>query len=132
METGEVKFHIVERSSTEVFGIYPKIKQDILDGVKIKNIREKYDIPTGQWAKFRKKLIEDGIIKSREQSRKDSKFYYYNSHDNRYFVVKTINKKKVWFGKYVREEDAINVVAKLKEYGWDKSKMPRILRELGI
>lgn len=132
MGTGEVNFTVVERSSTEIFELYDKIKQDVIDGLKIKDICEKYKITDSRWLKFRKQLIKDGLIESSSKSRKNGKFYYYNKQAKKYFVVKSINKKKIWFGAYKREEDAKSVVEKLKECDWDKSQMPKILEELGI
>lgn len=58
--------------------------------------------------------------------------YIYMSPKGNFYISKKINQKDVNFGTYDFEEDAKVIVEKLKDYGWNKDKLPRIWHETGI
>lgn len=58
--------------------------------------------------------------------------YIYMSPKGNFYISKKINQKDVNFGTYDSEEHAEVIVEKLKGYGWNKDKLPRIWRETGI
>ena len=58
--------------------------------------------------------------------------YIYMSPKGNFYISKKINQKDVNFGTYDFEEDAKVIVEKLKDYGWNKDKLPRIWYETGI
>ena len=48
-------FNIIESDWTkEFYSTYNRIKQDILNGVKVKEIKNKYELSDGKWGAYRK------------------------------------------------------------------------------
>ncbi|MBP5422131.1 MAG: hypothetical protein J6Y78_06810 [Paludibacteraceae bacterium] len=57
---------------------------------------------------------------------------YYYKHQGRFIVRRMVNGKHRYIGCFGDEETAQKVVAKMYEYGWDKSQLPKVFRELNI
>lgn len=127
-----MNFNIVEQKSSDFFEMYETIKKDVLDGVFVSEIREKYNLGNGQWLKFRKKLVEEGLIQSQQDRIDNAKYYYFNKSKKVFCVKRRINRKHIEFFWSKSEKECQMVVDKLHEYGWDKSNMPRIKKELGL
>lgn len=127
-----MNFNIVEQKSSDFFEVYETIKKDVLDGVLVSEIREKYNLGNGQWLKFRKKLVEEGLIQTQQDRIDNAKYYYFNKSKKVFCVKRRINRKHIEFFWSKSEKECQMVVDKLHEYGWDKSNMPRIKKELGL
>ena len=128
-----MNFRIVEGNSSEEFSeIYPLIRKDVLDGFRISQIKEKYGLGNGQWLKFRKKLVGEGLIQSQQDRIDNAKYYYFNKSKKVFCVKRRINKRHIEFFWSKSEKECQMVVDKLHQYGWDKSNMPRIKEELGL
>lgn len=127
-----MNFNIVEQKSSDFFEVYETIKKDVLDGVLVSEIREKYNLGNGQWLKFRKKLVEEGLIQTQQDRIDNAKYYYFNKSKKVFCVKRRINRKHIEFFWSKSEKECQMVVDKLHEYGWDKSNMPRIKEELGL
>ena len=122
---------IIEQSSNDFFEIYEKVKSDLINGSLVKDVRAKYNISEGRWLKFRKSLIEEGIIKSEKQRIADATYTY--SKAGKWYVRKRINTTEVYFGcDYKTKSDGMMVVERLKRCGWDKSQLQSIREELGV
>lgn len=127
-----MNFNIVEQKSSDFFEVYETIKKDVLDGVLVSEIREKYNLGNGQWLKFRKKLVEEGLIQTQQDRIDNAKYYYFNKSKKVFCVKRRINRKHIEFFWSKSEKECQMVVDKLHQYGWDKSNMPRIKKELGL
>lgn len=122
-----VNFNIIERSSTQIFNdIYPKIVNDISNGVKIIDIKKKYQLNDTNWVKYRKELLKDGIL----SNEKKPKYYHYNQGTKRYVVSKRIDGRNTYFFSSLNEQDAQIVAEKLQRCDWDKTKLPKIVESL--
>ena len=131
MARKEVRFNIVESRSAEHFNnIYEKVKEDIQNGMLVKDIMAKHNIGNGRWIKFRKQLIADGLLTSTQQRFDRAKYYYYNKHNDAFQVVRTIDHRKTHFTCCKTEDDAKYIVKRLNELGWDKKNIPKIKGEI--
>lgn len=118
-------FNIIESDWTKDFySTYKHIKQDIKNGVKIKDIKKKYGLSDGGWRAYRKELILDGIIKSRETERKEAK--YYTAYNNKFHVQKIIHRKKYHIGTFNTEHQAKLCVKLMQECNWDISQIEQV------
>ena len=118
-------FKIIESDWTkEFYSIYENVKQDILNGVKVKDIKVKYEISNGGWGSYRKELIKDGILKSTKQKQKESKYYTY--YRNRFHVQKVINMKKYHIGTFKTEAQAKLCVRLMQDCDWDVNHIEQV------
>ena len=126
-----MSFNIVETSSTLEFETYyPQIRQDVLNGMKIKDVMAKHDLTQGKWIKYRRELMNEGIIKRRKNVLREAKHYYFHSKSNKWVVQKQMNGKKIFFGKYDTEETAQRIVKELKQCDWDKNQLQEIQKRI--
>lgn len=122
-----MNFNIVESDyTTEFYSIYNKIKKDLADGLKVKDIKKKYNLSDGSWRKYYKELVADGIFKPRKKTVKEAKFYTYNN--GRYHCQKFINGKKYHIGTFKCKNDAELAVKLMKECNWDINKIKEVRR----
>lgn len=121
-----MKFNLVEGCSNDFFDTYQKIKSDVLKGRLIKDIKSDYKIGSGEWLKYRKQLISDGVIEPLASRRSNGKFYYYHKGSDYWCVYKTVDGKKEFFGHYETEETAQKIVNELKKCNWDKTQLSKI------
>ena len=105
--------------TNDFYTLYPQVKQDYINGMKVKNIRNKYNLTEGQWIAFRKELTNDGVIKPKQSPR----YYTYDKRKDRYIVQRHINGKTVRYDEYKTEKEAQQCIELLKEYHWDKSRV---------
>lgn len=118
-------FNIIEGNSTLEFETnYPKIRQDVVNGMLIKDVMAKHNLTQGKWIKYRKELIREGIIKKR--TFKEAKFYYYRKDIGKYIVMKVVDGRKRFFGRYDSEKDAQKIVKELKKCNWDRNQLKEI------
>lgn len=129
----KVNFNLVESHCNDSYEIYEPIKKDILDGMKVKDIKEKYNLSDGEWIKFRRELKEEGIRNpSRRKNKGNGKYYYWHKTKERYFVQRRINGKVTFFGMLRTKSECEKFIGKLNKYGWRKSNIPQIKREMGL
>lgn len=122
-------FTIHESNWTEEFySIYEDVKQDILNGMKVKDIQDKYDISGGRWGTYRKELIQDGIIQPRKQGERDCK--YYTHYRNRFHVQKVIDGVKHHVGTFKTEQQAKRCVQLMINCDWDVKQIPKVKEQV--
>ena len=121
-------FNIIESDWTkEFYSTYNRIKQDILNGVKVKEIKNKYELSDGKWGAYRKELIKDGLIKTRKQQKNGK---YYTCYRNRFHVQKVIDYKKYHIGTFETEAQAKLCVKLMQECNWDITKIPAVKQQV--
>ena len=122
-------FQIHESDWTKDFYTnYNQIKQDLSNGMKIKDIRTKYGLTKGKWGTYRKELIQEGLLKPRTKIKEDAKFY--TAYRNRFHVQKIIDGKKYHIGTFRTEAQAKYCVRLMRECDWDLNELPRIKKEI--
>lgn len=117
-------FRIVENSE---FMEKEEFIKDYLDGMTYNELAKKYD---------RNPITVRKMIKSYglplRGNMRVPKNYSYNKSYNLYVVTHRIGDKSHYYGRYTTEEIAKQVVKRLRECDWDKSKLPDIKKELGL
>ena len=103
--------------TTTFYSTYAQIKEDVKNGLKVKEIKQKYGITDGKWISYRNELIQDGIIPKGKG--KKSKPKYYTKVGKKWIVQKTIHGSKRHFGTFYSEVEAQRCVELLKEVDWD-------------
>lgn len=100
----------------------------------VRLIPEKLGITTGEYRRLRKTLLEKGEIKLRRKPNK--KPYSYHRTPKNYSYNRaghgtyTIIKNHVYYGTVKKEDDAVEVVRRLRECNWDKSKFKEIKKQV--
>lgn len=117
-------FRIVENSE---FIEKEEFIKDYLSGMTYNELAKKYDI---NYVTVHKR-IKSYNLPSRGNMRVPRN-YSYNKSYNLYVVTHMIGGKNHYYGRYTTEEIAKQVVKRLREYDWDKSKLPDIKKELGL
>ena len=127
-----MNFNIIEQNWTEEFyKNYPDIKQDLVGGMPIKDIKKKYGLTEGRWLSYRKELINEGVItkkKAKRKGRYTPKNYSYNH--GFYQVQKWKNGGVVHIASFKRECDAQKCVQLMRECNWDLNEISRIKKEI--
>lgn len=117
-------FRIVENSE---FIEKEEFIKDYLDGMTYNELAKKYDINY---------VTVHNRIKSYDLPLRGNmrvpKNYYYSKYYKHYIVSRKIGAKVHYYGSYKTEEIAKQVVKRLREYDWDKSKLPDIKKELEL
>lgn len=117
-------FRIVENSE---FIEKEEFIKDYLGGMTYNELAKKYDINY---------VTVHNRIKSYDLPLRGNmrvpRNYSYNKSYNLYVVTHMIGGKNHYYGRYKTEEIAKQVVKRLREYDWDKSKLPDIKKELGL
>lgn len=117
-------FRIVENSE---FMEKEEFIKDYLNGMTYKDLANKYDINP---ITVRNRIKSYGLPLAK--SIKIPKNYSYNKSYNLYVVTHMIGDKSHYYGRYTTEEIAKQVVKRLRECDWDKSKLSDIKKELGL
>ena len=121
-----MNFRIVESDYTKDFySMYTKIKKDLANGLKVKEIKTKYNLTDGKWRKYQKELVAEGLFKPRKRSQKEAKFYTHN-HGN-YVVQKWKRDTKKHIGTFKCEADAQRCVQLMKDCNWDLEQKTRVV-----
>lgn len=118
-----VNFRIIDGDYYSKYDNFVKLYNDLNYSVfEIKKI-----IGNNAYERCRKEALENGDIQPRlhSQSKKNNnyKYYHYDKDMNKYRVRKVKNGKYMSFGFYDTEEEAKQVVEKLKKVDWDKDKI---------
>lgn len=122
-----MNFRIVESDYTrEFYERYARIKKDLSNGLKVKEIKQKYDLNDGKWRKYQKELVAEGLFEPRARSQKKAKFYTYSN--GRFRSQKVINGRKYHIGTFKCKHDVELAVELMKECGWDLSKLEEVRR----
>lgn len=125
----ELHFRIVESDYTrEFYEMYARIKKDLSNGLKVKEIKQKYDLNDGKWRKYQKELVAEGLFEPRAISQKKAKFYTYTK--GKYRVQKWKRNRKNHIGIFKLEEDAQKCVQLMKECNWDLEQKQRIVNQV--
>ena len=103
--------------TTTFYNTYNQIKEDVKNGLKVKEIKEKNNINNGKWISYRNELVNEGIIPKGQG--KKSKPKYYTRAGKKWIVQKTIHGSKKHFGTFHSEWEAKRCVELLKECDWD-------------
>lgn len=121
-----VNFNIIESDYTSEFNMmYSKIKEELSNGVLVKDIKSKYGITDGAWQKYHRELVADGITKPRKKKMKTAK--YYTIRNGKYIVQKFRKNKKEYIGSFKSEYDAQKCVKLMKKCDWDFSMKDKIV-----
>ena len=103
--------------TTTFYDTYNQIKEDVKNGLKVKEIKEKYNITNGKWISYRNELVNDGIIPKGQGNKRKPK--YYTLAGKKWIVQKTIQGSRKHFGTFHSELEAQRCVELLKECNWD-------------
>lgn len=118
-------FTVVETDWTEEFYTkYNQIKEDYQNGMKVKDIKAKYNLTDGSWQSYRKELINDGFIELKRNCREPK---YYTLHQGRFCVQKVINKRKYHIASFKTEKEAQKCVELMKQCNWNMEKRKEIV-----
>lgn len=121
-----VNFNIIETDSTKEFNeIYSKIKEDLSQGLLVKEIQAKYGLTHGTWRKFYKQLVNDGLKNPRKRSSYSPRYYTINK--GYYIVQKFYGSTKHHIGSFKCEYDAKKCVELMKAYDWDLTMKEKIV-----
>lgn len=124
-----VNFNIIETDSTKEFNeIYSKIKEDLSNGLLIWQIQKKHDLTKGQWRRYYKQLVQDGLKKPRKKGEYTPRYYTINKRH--YVVQKFYGSKKNHIGSFRCEYDAQKCVKLMKECNWDLTKKKEIVEQV--
>ena len=124
-----MEFRIVESDYTkEFYSMYGKIKKDLANGLKVKEIKQRYDLTDGAWRKYQKELVADGLFQPRQRSQKEAKFY--TTNHGRYIVQKWKKDRKKHIGTFKCETDAQKCVQLMKDCNWDLEQKTRIVNQV--
>ena len=61
--------------TTTFYHTYNQIKEDVKNGLKVKEIKEKYNITNGKWISYRNELVNEGIIPKGQGKKSKPKYY---------------------------------------------------------
>lgn len=117
----EVAFRIVEQKQAD----YEEMKQAYLKGVRGVNLRKMFNLGTSSYTRLLRDFRADGIIIPRKGNVKTvnhaPKYYHKHLCKGRHYwtVSRTVNYKKVYFGHYATESEAIQRVKELQENNWE-------------
>ena len=114
MKTEVVNFNLIEGDYNPNFP-YDMVKKAYRDGVPVKEIRKKYGLNNGQWARFLKELKAEGLPLRGDNPR----FYIHDKTRRKYKVERVIAGKRVFFGYFETEEEAQERVEELKANSWN-------------
>ena len=109
---------------------------DLNDGMSAYNLQHKYVLTPRQYRSIMKNIVrKDGF--SRKSTGLSRKKAHKDFHDTYISILKgrkgfIIRKNNVYFGNYETLEIARKVKIKLIEVNWDKSKLNKIRKELGL
>ena len=99
---------------------YEDIKNDYVNGLKGKPLRDKYGITTTKYSKLLKRMEEDGVKTRRKKDKtyRTPTYIHYSRTQNIFKVERFIEGKRVYGGSFKRRIDAELRVKELNENGW--------------
>ena len=101
---------------------------DLYNNTKLKlyEIANHMDISLPLLNRLRKEAEKNGDISRLPQRSEYDYFYKCNDGSGKYVVLKKIDGKMIYFGRYGSEDEAKKIVEELKKVDWDKSQLKRI------
>ena len=133
-----MNFHITQGNTyEELIDPFTRLYNDTSNTVK--DIMTELNITTNQYRRLRKYCIEENLVNRRKkpytkkQTYKTHPRYYSKSRNNGkeyYYVIKTIDGERVYYGCFPNARMAERMVEKLKECSWDKSQVDRLKQEV--
>ena len=117
-------FSIVEQKTRDIDTIYDDFKTDYLNPlITVNEICSKYNLSNSNYKHLRKRVREETGIEIKPNYYHKSGFFdnpnkYIQKQGNRYVIIKTINRKKTYFGGFKRIEDARRKRDELIENNW--------------
>ena len=144
---GQKRFRIVENAQPEYLEKYEEFVELYNDkNITVKDIRKELGFNMAQYNLARQKALSEGLIKNRLTSndkrlgrrkvkkKRNYKHYSHSRSSGKYNVVKRLyeNGKSVtvYCGTYDTEEQAMMVVEKMSNVGWDKKYLNKIREEV--
>lgn len=114
-----MNFRIIENYNEDK--LYEDFKRDFINPeVTQKDIKEKYDMGNGKYAKLRKRVCGELGLK-RKPSKPNIRKHIIKYYD-KWVIRKKIDGDLKYFGTFKNFEDAQKVRDELVKCGWDKSK----------
>ena len=92
--------------------------------ISVRDIKK--EIGGNRYMRYRREAMRKGDIKQRPSNLRfgeNYKYYHFDKHMQMFRVRRVINGKYISYGFYENEDEARDVVDKLKSVGWDKSKL---------
>lgn len=133
-----MKFHITQGNTYEdMIDPFTRLYNDTSNTVK--DIMTELNITTNQYRRLRKYCIEENLINRRKkpytkkQTYKTHPKYYSKSRNNGkeyYFVIKTVDGERVYYGCFPTASMAECMVEKLKACDWDKNRVGELKQEV--
>jgi len=116
-----VTFNIVENDYSSKYDEFVELYNDY--SIDVQKIKQK--IGSNSYLKLRKEALNKGDIKQRPYNikRVNHKHYHFDKSMGKFRVRKVKNGKYMSFGFYDTEREAKQVVERLKEVDWDKTKL---------
>ena len=106
--------------------------KDFVDGVSAKKLKSKYSLSNLSYNKLKKKYClkrTDWEKTSYPYQHKPAKNYSRNNNGG-YNITKYVDGKNTYFCHTDTEEKAVRIVKKLRDCGWDKTELYRVLYEV--
>lgn len=128
-----VNFNIVEGAPNRWEGLIEPFMELYQKGVKIDDIMARLELSQNEYRHLLHYGFDNDLISKRKKSKKrkpkgrQGPFRNYTTTSLGYFKIYY---KRVYYCTVKREEDAIEVVRRLRECNWDKSQVARIKREV--
>ena len=133
-----MKFHITQGNTYEdMIDPFTRLYNDTSNTVK--DIMTELNITTNQYRRLRKYCIEENLVNRRKkpytkkQTYKTHPRYYSKSRNNGkeyYFVIKTVDGERVYYGCFPTASMAECMVEKLKACDWDKNRVGELKQEV--
>lgn len=133
-----MKFHITQGNTYEdMIDPFTRLYNDTSNTVK--DIMTELNITTNQYRRLRKYCIEENLVNRRKkpytkkQTYKTHPKYYSKSRNNGkeyYFVIKTVDGERVYYGCFPTASMAECMVEKLKACDWDKNRVGELKQEV--
>ena len=133
-----MNFHITQGNTyEELIDPFTRLYNDTSNTVK--DIMTELNITTNQYRRLRKYCIEENLINRRKkpytkkQTYKTHPKYYSKSRNNGkeyYFVIKTVDGERVYYGCFPTASMAECMVEKLKACDWDKNRVGELKQEV--
>ena len=133
-----MNFHITQGNTyEELIDPFTRLYNDTSNTVK--DIMTELNITTNQYRRLRKYCIEENLVNRRKkpytkkQTYKTHPKYYSKSRNNGkeyYFVIKTVDGERVYYGCFPTASMAECMVEKLKACDWDKNRVGELKQEV--
>ena len=110
---------------------YLEFKEDYLhSNLNWNELKNKYGLSKKEHAETCRRVKQEEGLEYRPM--KKAKYYY--KHGNNYYIVKRLNGKNVYLGRFpapmFTENDLKQIVERCKKYGWDIEKCKRYVNQV--